>query len=217
MTPQALRLSEITISNLRSIQRQTFPLSNFTALIGYNNAGKTNILMGIRWLLSKFSLDISYFDDPNRPVEVIGVFDGISEQVLNRLGEEYAAEVRPFLQNTPQGPGRLRVKKVQRIPNENPESLELFVFVPSNHRKGDKREWIRPNDAFKFAYHRMFPEAIAIWDFEGNQAFTKLLHEIFKPLERRFGGEFNEILNKFSEMLSPGGENQAAEIQSFDR
>jgi predicted ATP-dependent endonuclease of OLD family len=70
MTPQALRLSEITISNLRSIQRQTFPLSSFTALIGYNNAGKTNILMGIRWLLSKFSLDISYFDDPNHPVEV---------------------------------------------------------------------------------------------------------------------------------------------------
>ena len=120
MTQQALRLSEITISNLRSIQRQTFPLSSFTALIGYNNAGKTNILMGIRWLLSKFSLDISYFDDPNDPVEVTGVFDGITDQVLNRLGEEYASEVRPFLQNTPQGPGRLRVKKVQRIPNENP-------------------------------------------------------------------------------------------------
>ena len=68
--PQPLRLSEITISNLRSIQRQTFPLSGITALIGYNNAGKTNILMGIRWLLSKFSLDISFFDDPNQPVEV---------------------------------------------------------------------------------------------------------------------------------------------------
>ena len=60
--PQPLRLSEITISNLRSIQRQTFPLSGITALIGYNNAGKTHILMGIRWLLSKFSLDISFFD-----------------------------------------------------------------------------------------------------------------------------------------------------------
>ena len=75
MQPQALRLSEITIANLRSIQRQTFPLSNFTALIGYNNAGKTNILMGIRWLLSHFSLDISFFDNPNEPVEVEGVFD----------------------------------------------------------------------------------------------------------------------------------------------
>ncbi len=217
MAPQALRLSEITISNLRSIQRQTFPLSSFTALIGYNNAGKTNILMGIRWLLSNFSFDISYFDDPNRPVEVIGVFDGISEQVLGRLGEERAAAVRPYLQNTPQGPCRLRVKKVQRIPGENPEGIEVLVFVPSNHRKGDKREWVRPSEEFKKAYHRMFPESIAIWDFEGNQVFTKLLHEIFKPLERRFGSEINTLLNKFCDLLSPDSENRAAEIGAFDR
>ena len=77
MQPQALRLSRITISNLRSIQRETFPLSDFTALIGYNNAGKTNILMGIRWLLANFSLDISYFDDPNHPVEAEGLFEGV--------------------------------------------------------------------------------------------------------------------------------------------
>ena len=125
--PQPLRLSEITISNLRSIQRQTFPLSGITALIGYNNAGKTNILMGIRWLLSKFSLDISFFDDPNQPVEVEGLFEGISETVLNRLGEEKAAEITPFLNN-----GSMRVKKVQRVPGEVPENVELWAFVPRN-------------------------------------------------------------------------------------
>ena len=212
MQPQALRLSEITISNLRSIQKQTFPLSSFTALIGYNNAGKTNILMGIRWLLSRFSLDISYFDDPNIPVEVEGVFEGITENVLNRLGEEKAAEVVPYLVN-----GMLRIKKVQRVPGEVPDNIEFWAFVPPNRKGSKKSNWERCSEKFNCAFKRMFPESIAIWDFEGNQAFTKLLHEIFKPLERRFGGEFNEILNKFSEMLSPGGENQAAEIQSFDR
>ncbi len=212
MQPQPLRLSEITISNLRSIQRQTFPLSGFTALIGYNNAGKTNILMGIRWLLSRFSLDISYFDDPNRPVEVEGVFDGITETVLNRLGEEKAAEVKPFLAGD-----MLKIKKVQRVPGEVPENVELWAFVPPNRRKDKRQEWERMGDAFRHAFSRMFPQSIAIWDFEGNEAFTKLLHEIFKPLERRFGGEFNDIINKFSDILSPGGENQAAEIQSFDR
>ena len=212
MQPQALRLSEITISNLRSIQKQTFPLSGFTALIGYNNAGKTNILMGIRWLLSRFSLDISYFDDPNIPVEVEGVFEGITENVLNRLGEEKATEVVPYLVN-----GMLRIKKVQRVPGEVPDNIEFWAFVPPNRKGSKKSNWERCSEKFNCAFKRMFPESIAIWDFEGNQAFTKLLHEIFKPLERRFGGEFNEILNKFSEMLSPGGENQAAEIQSFDR
>lgn len=187
-------------------------MSGFTALIGYNNAGKTNILMGIRWLLSRFSLDISYFDDPNRPVEVEGVFDGITETVLNRLGEEKAAEVKPFLAGD-----MLKIKKVQRVPGEVPENVELWAFVPPNRRKDKRQEWVRMGDAFRHAFSRMFPQSIAIWDFEGNEAFTKLLHEIFKPLERRFGGEFNDIINKFSDMLSPGGENQAAEIQSFDR
>lgn len=211
MQPEALRLSEITISNLRSIQRQTFPLSGFTALIGYNNAGKTNILMGIRWLLSRFSLDISYFDNPNRPVEVEGIFEGITENVLSRLGEEKASQIKPFLLN-----GMLRLKKVQRVPGEVTENLEIWAFAPSL-TKGKHKDWVRCDDEFRHAFTRMFPEPIAIWDFEGNQAFTKLLHEIFKPLERRFGGEFEDILHKFSDMLSPGGENQAAEIQSFDR
>ena len=211
MQPQALRLSEITISNLRSIQRQTFPLSGFTALIGYNNAGKTNILMGIRWLLSRFSLDISFFDDPNNPVEVEGVFEGITETVLNRLGEDKAAEIKPFLCGD-----RVRIKKIQRVPGEVPENVEIWAFVPPNRKTDKRRDWVRTGDAFRHAFSRMFPSPIAIWDFEGNESLTKLLHEIFKPLERRFGNEFNDILSKFSDMLSPGGENQAAEIQSFD-
>ena len=132
--------------------------------------------------------------------------------MLNRLGEEKAAEVVPYLVN-----GMLRIKKVQRVPGEVPDNIEFWAFVPPNRKGSKKSNWERCSEKFNCAFKRMFPESIAIWDFEGNQAFTKLLHEIFKPLERRFGGEFNEILNKFSEMLSPGGENQAAEIQSFDR
>ena len=211
MQPQALRLSEITISNLRSIQRQTFPLSGFTALIGYNNAGKTNILMGIRWLLSRFSLDISFFDDPNNPVEVEGIFEGITENVLNRLGEEKAAAIKPFLNGD-----MIRIKKIQRVPGEIPENVEIWAFVPPNRRTDKRKDWVRTDELFRCAFSRMFPAPIAIWDFEGNESLTKLLHEIFKPLERRFGNEFCDILSKFSDMLSPGSENQAAEIQSFD-
>ena len=211
MQQQALRLSRITISNLRSIQRETFPLSDFTALIGYNNAGKTNILMGIRWLLANFSLDISYFDDPNHPVEAEGLFEGITEQVLNRLGEEKATEVEPFLSGT-----TLRVKKVQRIPGELPGNIEFWAFCPPNGKRKGK-DWVRVNDKFTAAFNRMFPESIAIWDFEGNQAYTKLMHEIFKPLERRFGGELSQVIEQFTELLSPGSDSQAEEIKAFDK
>ena len=211
MQPQALRLSRITISNLRSIQRETFPLSDFTALIGYNNAGKTNILMGIRWLLAHFSLDISYFDDTNHPVEAEGIFEGITEQVLNRLGDEKAAELMPYLTGT-----TLRVKKVQRIPGELPGNIEFWAFCPPNGKRKGK-DWVRVNDTFVAAFNRMFPESIAIWDFEGNNAYTKLMHEIFKPLERKFGGELSQVIEQFTELLAPGSDKRAEEIQAFDR
>ena len=211
MQPQALRLSRITISNLRSIQRETFPLSDFTALIGYNNAGKTNILMGIRWLLAHFSLDISYFDDPNHPVEAEGIFEGITEQILNRLGDEKAAELLPYLSGT-----TLRVKKVQRIPGELPGNIEFWAFSPTNGKRKGK-DWVRVNDNFIAAFNRIFPESIAIWDFEGNQAYTKLLHEIFKPLERKFGGELSQVIEQFTELLAPGSDKRADEIQAFDK
>ncbi len=211
MQPQALRLSRITISNLRSIQRETFPLSDFTALIGYNNAGKTNILMGIRWLLAHFSLDISYFDDPNHPVEAEGIFEGITEQILNRLGDEKAAELMPYLSGT-----TLRVKKVQRIPGELPGNIEFWAFSPTNGKRKGK-DWVRVNDHFITAFNRIFPESIAIWDFEGNNAYTKLMHEIFKPLERKFGGELSQVIEQFTELLAPGSDKRADEIQAFDK
>jgi predicted ATP-dependent endonuclease of OLD family len=93
-----------------------------TALIGYNNAGKTNILMGIRWLLSPFSLDVSFFDDANRPVEVEGLFKGISENVLTRLGEEKAQEIRPFLNGD-----RLKIRSLCVEMDHSAAALLLWV------------------------------------------------------------------------------------------
>ena len=167
--------------------------------------------MGIRWLLAHFSLDISYFDDPNHPVEAEGIFEGITEQILNRLGDEKAAELLPYLSGT-----TLRVKKVQRIPGELPGNIEFWAFSPTNGKRKGK-DWVRVNDNFIAAFNRIFPESIAIWDFEGNQAYTKLLHEIFKPLERKFGGELSQVIEQFTELLAPGSDKRADEIQAFDK
>ena len=167
--------------------------------------------MGIRWLLAHFSLDISYFDDPNHPVEAEGIFEGITEQILNRLGDEKAAELMPYLSGT-----TLRVKKVQRIPGELPGNIEFWAFSPTNGKRKGK-DWVRVNDNFITVFNRIFPESIAIWDFEGNNAYTKLMHEIFKPLERKFGGELSQVIEQFTELLAPGSDKRADEIQAFDK
>jgi putative ATP-dependent endonuclease of OLD family len=56
-------LSEITIRNFKSIRNETLELSAFTPLVGYNNAGKSNILEAIKWLLRSTALNETAFNN----------------------------------------------------------------------------------------------------------------------------------------------------------
>jgi predicted ATP-dependent endonuclease of OLD family len=76
-------LSEITLNNFRSCDEATFPLSDFTPLVGYNNGGKSNILDSIRWLLKSFVLAEKDFNDLEKPVVISGVISGITEELAS--------------------------------------------------------------------------------------------------------------------------------------
>ena len=207
---ESLQLKSITIRNLRSIREETFPLSDFTALIGYNNAGKTNILMGIRWLLFRSSLNNSYFDNPSQPVEAEGLFAGVSEAILGKLEEDERKVITPFVKD-----GKVRVQRSQKLPGENSADVEFWVL--DWQRANGRGEWVKAPFGFEEAFSRIFPPPIQIWDFEGDKAFAKLLNEIFKPLERRLGKEFNELIQKFSTLLDAQSDSRAEEFKLFER
>lgn len=207
---ESLQLKSITIRNLRSIREETFPLSDFTALIGYNNAGKTNILMGIRWLLFRSSLNNSYFDNPSQPVEAEGLFAGVSETILGKLEEDERKVITPFVKD-----GKVRVQRSQKLPGENSADVEFWVLDWQG--ANGRGEWVKAPFGFEEAFSRIFPPPIQIWDFEGDKAFAKLLNEIFKPLERRLGKEFNELIQKFSTLLDAQSDSRAEEFKLFER
>ena len=48
-------LTHVVVRNFRSFQNVDFPLASFTSFVGYNNAGKSNLLMAIRWLIAPFT------------------------------------------------------------------------------------------------------------------------------------------------------------------
>ena len=207
---ESLQLKSITIRNLRSIREETFPLSDFTALIGYNNAGKTNILMGIRWLLFRSSLNNSYFDNPSQPVEAEGLFAGVSEAILGKLEEDERKVITPFVKD-----GKVRVQRSQKLPGENSADVEFWVLDWQG--ANGRGEWVKAPFGFEEAFSRIFPPPIQIWDFEGDKVFAKLLNEIFKPLERRLGKEFNELIQKFSTLLDAQSDSRAEEFKLFER
>lgn len=49
-------LAHISISNFRSCKNVALPLGDFTPVVGYNNAGKSNILTAIEWLIDPSAL-----------------------------------------------------------------------------------------------------------------------------------------------------------------
>jgi putative ATP-dependent endonuclease of OLD family len=80
---QSVRINRLKIQNFRSIQELDFELPNVCALVGPNNAGKTNILDAMRKLLARdwgprvgdFSEDDVYGSDPDLDIEIAVSFD----------------------------------------------------------------------------------------------------------------------------------------------
>src|SRR5690606_12247778 len=90
-------LSEITIRNFKSIRNETFELSAFTPLVGYNNAGKSNMLEAIKWLIRKTALTDTSFHDTPLPVEMEGIISGITPDILHQFPENQRTSLQPFL------------------------------------------------------------------------------------------------------------------------
>ncbi|MCU8105983.1 ATP-binding protein [Shewanella sp. SM101] len=72
------KISNVVIKNFKSVIDAEFKLSSFTPLVGYNNAGKSNCLSAIQWLLKKSSLPEKDFFDATQPIEVIATIEGVT-------------------------------------------------------------------------------------------------------------------------------------------
>ena len=64
------RLAQVSISNFRSCKQVSLPLDDFTPIVGYNNAGKSNMLTAIEWLLDASALSATDFTSVKEPVSV---------------------------------------------------------------------------------------------------------------------------------------------------
>ena len=115
-------ISTVHIKNYRSISDHQFPLSDFTALVGYNNAGKTNILEAVNWLAKKSSLDVSSFGNPSQPIVVTAEISGIDEGVLDALGPAHRTKIEPLVVD-----GMIVIRRIQTEPGAKAADIKLAI------------------------------------------------------------------------------------------
>ena len=212
-------LSEITISNFKSIKNETFELSEFTPLVGYNNAGKSNILEGIKWLLRKTVLTDSAFNDKTQPVEITGKISGISATILAQLPENQRTSIQPFLFID-----SLFIKRVQPLPNIGVAQIKLLIKDPTN--VGTANEWKANPTGLDQAIQALFPEPIHIGAMENSEedvsksktttTIGKLLAEIIGPIQASYSTQVKTALDGIKELLDADGTSRATELNNFD-
>ncbi|WP_445719317.1 ATP-dependent nuclease [Flavobacterium sp.] len=212
-------LSQISIRNFKSIQTETFELSAFTPLVGYNNAGKSNILESIKWLLRKTSLSDTDFNDVAQPVEMEGEISGITTEILEQLPLNQQTAINPFLISE-----SLFIKRIQPTPNAGVANVRLYVKDPTNI--GTANEWRINPTGLDQAIQALFPEPIHIGAMENSEedvsksknttTIGKLLAEIIGPIQTTYSSQVQTALDGIKDLLDADGTLRATELNAFD-
>ena len=209
-------ISKIHIENFKSIKNQEFELAEFTPLVGYNNAGKSNILEAIKWVLRKSSLSLSYFNDSDQPIIMIAKIEGITIDILDNIDQAHRARIEPFLLNE-----TLTIKRIQENPSQSVAQIKLMVLDPN-----DGTTWQNNPTGIDNAIKDLFPEPIHIGAMENSEediskssttsTIGKLLAEIIGPIEIQYGQQVTTALDGLKEILDAEGIQRAPELVTFD-
>ncbi|HKS81115.1 MAG TPA: AAA family ATPase [Candidatus Acidoferrales bacterium] len=110
-----LKISEIKITNFRSIHDENFHLRPLTVLIGKNDVGKSNLLEAIRILLegTAGSVDTEDFYDEALPLEISAILEDV-RPYLDLCDER----TKPKIEKRIDEFGRLRIRRQAKGPKQ---------------------------------------------------------------------------------------------------
>lgn len=214
-----IKLTSLTIENYKSIKSETFRLSDYTALVGYNNAGKSNVLDACYWLLRRSTLRKEDFNDPDQAVSVTGVIEGITPEVLETIHKNHRTAIRPYIAND-----QLFIQRKQESPGGSTRNIELNV---KQINEDGSEEWVSNPGGIDAAIQKLFPEPIHIkamenaeedvGKFKTTTTIGKLIKEIIAPIERKYCQNVADAMEQVSAIFGADGAQRAEELTDFDR
>jgi hypothetical protein len=204
----------IVVENYRSCIRFEGDLSDFTAFVGYNNAGKSNVLGAVRWAIKGGGLATTDFNDPARPASVEFLVDGITAELLDGLVETHRRRIAPFCVG-----GALRLRRVQASPGGGVKAAVLEV------RRADG-DWQTNPAGIPEALAALLPDPIEIRAMEdagedvskwkSGTTIGRLLGELAKPVDKAYGDLLTKALGEFGRRLGAEGTDRAPELEAVD-
>lgn len=213
-----VRLIKVSVTNFRSCKSTEVVLRPYTALVGYNNAGKSNIILAIKWLLEGSLLNDADMYDPKKPVLVKGVIEGVTDGVLKLLSDENQKKIAPFIINeTLTFVRKQETEVVKEEKTKVNKILEVF----------DGETWKKNPGGIDGAISNLFPEPIhipamsdAVEDATKNKSGTtiaKILAAIVSEIKKEYESKFSENISEISKYLSHDGSTRLDSLEQIDK
>ena len=139
-------VSSLKIINFRSCANVEALLSRFTPLVGYNNAGKSNILTSLSWLLRGKLLSESDFFDAGEEISVEGLIEGITEDTLLRLHDNHRLRIQERLNGE-----ALLIRRSQPADATKKSDVKFEVYNPQTDSFGP------PPNGLEAVISKLFP------------------------------------------------------------
>lgn len=117
-----MHLSHVGVRNFKSIKNLEIELGRYNPVVGYNNAGKSNFLRAIHWLLKKAALTETWFHDPSKELWVEGTLDNVSS-AIHLLPPNQQQQIQPFVHND-----QLTFRRFQSVPGTTASAVKLEVL-----------------------------------------------------------------------------------------
>ena len=214
------KLTRISISNFRSCKNVALPLGDFTPVVGYNNAGKSNILTAIEWLIDPSALAAADFFDANSALVVEGTVAGVTEELLGKMPANQQAQIKPYIAND-----SLRFRRVLDKPGAV-AAIKLEVRDPAIKEENDGKAWATNPAGIPQALKALFPESIRVHAMQdaaddvakqtkGN-TIGKLIADVIEPVRKQHEGELRAALKGIADKFSAEGVDRAEQLKAFD-
>lgn len=144
----------VHIENFRSINNQSLHLNEVTAFVGYNNAGKSNFLRAIEWLLKPASkLSEENFGSLNQDVVVIGKISNISIEQWEKIEEKHQAKIEKFFVDN-----SIWVKRIASLGGDH----KVDTFLAPGNQSLDKAIFEKNPTGISNALAGLMPEVVHI-------------------------------------------------------
>lgn len=215
-------LATVSIYNFKSCKKlEDVEFADFTPLVGYNNAGKSNVLAAIQWVLRKSVLPEAGFFDPTAAVRVEARITELTQAIIDNLGATHKPKIEPFVKD-----GVIQIQREQPKPGGTASDIKLKVRDPAKPAT-DAEAWKENPSGIDNAIAALFPEPILIGamedagkdigKFESSSTIGKLIAKLMAAVKDTQGKEIASRLDELRKLLDAEGVERAPELKAFDK